>query len=193
MKQRLNFSIEAGRNFFKTLGRMSGSARAAKGFRSSPVYATTLVNLHVHERGSVVFPRDVRAEGLFSEREANLEELAWRRLPEHFQLQGERHDEQARILGGKLIRAALAVLHAPNYQVENASALSADWAHLPVPKNKEVFEKLTEFGEKISILLDPNRDAASVVESILGHDRTATLGPLRHFRTNSISTGFHSQ
>jgi Type ISP C-terminal specificity domain len=33
-----------------------------------PVYASELVNLHVHERGSVVFPRETRGEGLLGDR-----------------------------------------------------------------------------------------------------------------------------
>jgi hypothetical protein len=61
---------------------VSATCRAAAAIASAPVR-------------SVVFPRDVRVEGLFSEREANLEELVWRRLCEHFQLQGERQDEQS--------------------------------------------------------------------------------------------------
>jgi len=36
-----------------------------------PVYATELVNLHVHERGSVVFPRETRGDDLLSDRDAS--------------------------------------------------------------------------------------------------------------------------
>ncbi len=58
-----------------------------------PVYANELVNLHVHERGSVVFPRETRGEDLLADRDANLPEAAWRVLRDHFGLKGERRDE----------------------------------------------------------------------------------------------------
>ncbi len=141
-----------------------------------PVYSTTLVNLHVHERGSVVFPREINNEGLFTERDANIDENAWRKLREVLGLAGERRDQDARALVGKLFRLAFAILHTPAYQAEHASALSADWAHLPIPKDKSLLAQLVEAGELVARLLDANRDAQDIIETILGHDRAAAIG-----------------
>lgn len=67
-----------------------------KDSETRPIFATTLANLHVHERGSVVFPRETRGEGLLSDRDANLPEPTWRVLRDHFRLKGERRDKPAR-------------------------------------------------------------------------------------------------
>jgi hypothetical protein len=60
-----------------------------------------------------------------------------------------------------------------------SSALSADWAHLPIPKNIELFEKLVSRGEQITRLLDANRNADDALVAILGRERLAAIGPLR--------------
>jgi hypothetical protein len=85
----------------------------------------------------------------------------------------------ARDLVGKLFRVGFAVLHAPAYQAEHKSALSADWAHLPIPKDRNLFEELVRKGERITRLLDANRDARDVIEAALGQERAAALGPLK--------------
>ena len=144
-----------------------------------PVFSTTLPNLHVHERGSVVFPRETRGDDLLPDRDANIGEKTWRVLSAHFGLVGERRDTNARALVGKLFRIAFAVLHAPAYQAEHKSALSADWAHLPIPKDRDLFEKLVAAGELVTRLLDANRDAREVIEAVLGRERAALLGPLK--------------
>ncbi len=146
---------------------------------SRPVYSTELVNLHVHERGSVVFPREMRGDDLFDDREANIDELAWRSLRKHFGLSGERSDNTARKLVGNLFRCVFAILHAPAYQAEHASALGADWAHLPIPKKQHVLDRLIDVGQTVVRLLDAHRDAHDIVEAVLGHDCTSALGALR--------------
>lgn len=144
-----------------------------------PVFATTLANLHVHERGSVVFPRETRGDDLLSDRDANIGEKTWRILRAHFGLTGERRDADARTFVGKLFRVSFAILHAPAYQAEHKSALSADWAHLPIPKDRELFEGLVTTGEQVTRLLDANRDARDVIEAVLGRERAAAIGPLK--------------
>jgi hypothetical protein len=144
-----------------------------------PVYATELVNLHVHERGSVVFPRETRGDGLLTDRDANLPEPTWRVLRGHFGLKGERRDEAARALVGKLFRVVFAILHAPSYQAEHKSALSADWAHLPMPKDIRLFDRLVAAGEQVTRLLDADRDAGNVIKAVVGADRARALGPLK--------------
>lgn len=144
-----------------------------------PVFSTTLVNRHVHERGSAVFPRETRGDDLLSDRDANISEKTWRILRSHFGLSGERRDIEARAFVGKLFRVGFAILHAPAYQAEHKSALSADWAHLPVPKDAELLAALVGKGEQVTRLFDANRDARDVIEAIVGRERTASIGPMR--------------
>jgi hypothetical protein len=100
-------------------------------------------------------------------------------LSKHFGLSGLRRDTDARLFVGQLFRVGFAVLNAPAYQSEHKSALSADWAHIPIPKDHALFAQLVEKGEQVTRLLDANRDASDVIEAILGQARAAALGPLR--------------
>ena len=143
-----------------------------------PLFATTLANLHVHERGSVVFPRETVSYDLLAHRDANIAEPAWRVLRDHFGLSGERSGDDARALVGKLFRVAFATLHAPSYQSEHKSALSSDWAHLPIPKDADLLDKLVDAGEQVAHLLDANRDARDVIEVVLTPERAKLLGQL---------------
>jgi hypothetical protein len=144
-----------------------------------PVFSNELVNLHVHERGSVVFPRETRGEDLLADRDANIPEATWRVLREHFGLKGERRDDPARALTAKLFRVAFGILHAPSYQAEHKSALSADWAHLPIPKDVKLFDRVAAAGEQVTRLLDAARDASDVIRAVVGADRARALGPLK--------------
>ncbi|MBM3654087.1 MAG: helicase, partial [Alphaproteobacteria bacterium] len=150
-----------------------------KASETRPIYSSTLANLHVHERGSVVFPRETRGDDLLSDRDANVGEKTWRALRKHFRLKGERRDDDARDFVGKLFRVGFAILHAPAYQAEHKSALSADWAHLPIPKEGKLFARLVDKGEQVTRLLDANRDARDVIEAVLGREPAALLGPLK--------------
>ena len=42
-------------------------------------------------------------------------------------------------------------------------ALAADWAHIPIPKDSDLLERLVKAGEQVARLLDVNRDAGDVV------------------------------
>jgi len=154
-----------------------------------PVFATTLVNLHVHERGSVVIPRETRGEGLLDDRDANIPEPAWRVFRKHFGFSGERRDEEARKLAGRLLRVSLAVLHAPAYQADHRSALSADWAHVPIPKDGELFDHLSEAGDFVASLLDANADALAHIHSVLGEAHAAQLAQLHKQGGSAIQPG----
>jgi hypothetical protein len=96
-----------------------------------------------------------------------------------FRLSGERRDGDARGLAGRLLRIALAVLHAPAYQADHCSALSADWAHLPMPRDTALFDRLAEAGELVARLLDANSDARDQVFSVMGEERAAHLARFR--------------
>ena len=156
-----------------------------------PVFSRELLNYHVHERGSYVFPRETRGDDLLADRDANIREPTWRILRDHFGLIGERSEGAARAFVGKLFRVAFAVLHAPTYQAEHKSALSADWAHVPIPKDVKLFDRLAAAGEQVTRLLDAGRDAGDVIQAVVGADRARALGPLkridgRHVRPDDL-------
>ncbi|MER9682450.1 N-6 DNA methylase [Mesorhizobium sp. M0184] len=165
---------------------------------SRPVFSSTLTNRHVHERGSAILPREVQ-EGFSAERYANLSEAVWRALGVHFKLTEPtetarrftflRDSDVARDFVGRLFRVGFAILHAPAYQAEHKSALSADWAHLPIPKDPDLFEQLVAKGEQVTRLLDANRDARDVIDIVLGRERAALLGPLKRDDGSNLRPG----
>lgn len=150
-----------------------------KDSETRPLFSRTLANLHVHERGSVVFPRETKGDDLLSDRDANISEGSWRVLRSHFRLKGERRDPDARALVSKLFRVAFAILHAPSYQSEHKSALAADWAHLPIPKDADLLAQLVVAGNQVIRLLDADEDAAEILEEVIGAERRRTLGALK--------------
>lgn len=143
-----------------------------------PIFSSALPNLHVHERGSVVIPKEVVGTGLYSHRLANITESAWKAMRDHFGLEGRREDDPAREFVGKLFRAIFALLHSPQYQEDHKSALSADWAHPPIPRDAALFDELVEAGGKIVELLDAETDASPVFKDIL-EDMAKTIGPIQ--------------
>lgn len=146
---------------------------------SLPIFSTNLVNLHVHERGSVAFPRETVTTDLLAQRDANIAESAWQALRDHFGLAGDRADQDARGLVGRLFRLGFAVLYAPAYQAEHKSALASDWAHLPIPKNPVLLERAVSLGDQVARLLDASSDARETFEAVLGQERAKLLGQLR--------------
>ncbi|MCH8997065.1 MAG: N-6 DNA methylase [Proteobacteria bacterium] len=149
-----------------------------KASETRPVFATTLVNLHVHERGSVVIPRETRGDDLLADRDANLPEATWRIFRNQFGLSGHRRDKDARRFAGSLLRVVLAILHAPAYQTDHRSALSADWAHVPIPRDRTILDQAAVLGEQLASLMDAHRDAAETVIALLGQGRAATLAQI---------------
>lgn len=93
-------------------------------------------------------------------------------------LAGRREDDAAKAHVGRLLRVILALLHAPRYQDDHKSALSADWAHPPLPRNPALFAELAEAGDAVAALLDADADANDAVRAALG-DLTSHIGPLR--------------
>jgi hypothetical protein len=91
-------------------------------------------------------------------------------------------------LTGHLFRVAFAILHAPRYQAKHNSALSADWAHLPIPKDWEVFDRLVAAGEQVTRLLDAARDASDIVRAVVGADRARVLGSLKRIDGEQVRT-----
>lgn len=144
-----------------------------------PLISRTLVDLHAHDRGSVCFPRDSKAGALVSDRVANLAPSAWSTLRSTWGLGGERASPAARELVGQLFRCALALLHSPQFENDHRDALSHDWAHLAIPRDRKRFERLAALGDQIATLLDPLADAEATVESIVGAAAARKLGVLR--------------
>jgi hypothetical protein len=64
--------------------------------------------------------------------------------------------------------------------------LSADWAHLPVPKDGALLGRLTETGELLARLLDSSMDARDQVFSVLGEEHAAQLAQLRKHDGSAI-------
>jgi hypothetical protein len=57
--------------------------------------------------------------------------------------------------------------------------LATDWAHLPIPKDVKLFDRLVAAGEQVTRPLDAARDAGDVIRAVVGADRARALGPLK--------------
>lgn len=133
-----------------------------------PLLTSTLCDLHVHDRGTVCFPRQSKAMGLTR---ANLPAPAWETLRKSWKLASDLTDEPARDLVSGLFRLALAVMYAPSYESEHAEAIQSDWARVPIPREREVFDRLVVLGREVSVLLDPQQDAFAVIEKQLSRQQ----------------------
>jgi Type ISP C-terminal specificity domain len=54
-----------------------------------------------------------------------------------------------------LFHHAIAILHAPAYAAENASALRQDWPRVPLPAKRDALIKSADLGRQVAALLDP--------------------------------------
>jgi len=154
-----------------------------------PLLARTLVDLHVHDRGSVCLPREVRAGSLMTVPQANLSPSAWKNLAAAWGLSGNLSAEAARTLVGRLFRCALAIPHSPQYQQDHQDALAQDWVHLPIPKEAALLDRLVQAGDKIAVLLEPSADPEPVATGIVGADRLRKLGDLRRIDGAPVEVG----
>ena len=149
-----------------------------------PLFATTLVDLHVYDRGCVCFPRE-SAVGL-QERTANLSHKAWAVLKATWRLAGETESVTARRFVGELFRYMLAVMHAPQYQLDHADALAQDWAHVPLCKDRERFRAIARLGDSVAMLLDPQADAERQIERKLGAQVARALAQVACIRETPV-------
>ncbi|KAA0250333.1 MAG: helicase [Acidobacteria bacterium] len=188
---------EPRREFFASL---AGNAfmvvvpQARKVSETRPVLATTLVDLHHHDRGSVCFPRAVRdilvgRGDLFAATEmtthANLAKPVWSALKQVWKLRGDLHGADAVALVGRLFHLALCVLHAPSFEHENERALREGYANLPIPRKLESLAEAAELGEKVAVLLDPATPASKVIREVLGRD-AARVGAMHGFNKRKL-------
>ena len=138
---------------------------------SLPLLLSTAFDLHLHDRGSVCFPAEVRqdmpdSEGLFEYR-ANLVQCVWNSIKKEWGLEGDLFEAEALSFVREFCRMCLAICHAPNYQSEHKESLAQDWAHIPIPKSKPLFDSLAVCGDLLTSLLDPVKDATSALLNLL--------------------------
>ncbi|MCW5979747.1 MAG: hypothetical protein KIT09_16830 [Bryobacteraceae bacterium] len=153
-----------------------------------PVLLTTAFDLHLHDRGSVAFPAEVVTEAapegtLFAEqdrssqREANLAPCAWTVLKSVWNLKGGLPGRDARALSRALSRLCLVVCHAPSYQAEHKESLAQDWAHVPVPKSRQLLDEIAAAGDFLATLLNPAANPAKAIKEILDGDAKSLAVP----------------
>jgi hypothetical protein len=162
-----------------------------------PVLLRGLFDHHFHDRGSVGFPVEVEPgtsdAPLFDgeldgdqERRANLSPDFWQRVQERWGVDGGLESDTAKQFARDLFRACLAICHAPAYIEEHRQALGETWAHVPLPKSRDVLDDLVEAGDTVSILLDPLANPRSVLEEVLGDEKN-DLAVLKHQSGEAIN------
>lgn len=136
--------------------------------------------LHLHDRGSVGFPAEIHSvtterPTLFepvviadASTRANLLEPFWRAVCEYWGLAGGLEGEDAKSFIKKLFRVCLSLCHAPQYEEEHRESLGQDWAHVPIPRDRELFEELASTGDLIAILLNPLDESRTAIRSVIG-------------------------
>lgn len=155
-----------------------------------PLMTRTLVDLHLHDRGSVCFPRESAGGSGLHGRSANLAHQAWARLHKDWKLKvdSDMQAEGAKAFVGELFRYSLAVVHAPEYERDHADSIAQDWAHLPIAKDRTVFGDVVKIGADVAALLDPLVDAEQVVERILGKGVARTLAQITRSSGGAVTT-----
>ena len=146
---------------------------------SLPLISRTLVDLHVHDRGSVCFPLWTRSgAGLYASEGPNLAASAQATLKATWGTQDSEHYD-GRAMVARLFRASLAVMHAPQYQRDHGEALGSDWARIPIPRNHAEFLRLVALGDRVATLLDAGSDPEDVVKAVLGDRTSRMMGVVR--------------
>lgn len=145
-----------------------------------PMFGDGLFDLHVHDRGAVALPVEVKAalghEDLFSrhgeksERHANIAPTVWQSLARAWALSGGLDSKIAKTMARRLLRTCLAICHAPTYQQDHAEGLAQDFAHVPIPAARPLFERIADVGDDVAVLLNPLTDVSDVVARLLGKD-----------------------
>ncbi len=160
-----------------------------------PLLASTLVDLHLHDRGSVCFPQRVKTgavhggtlfENARAKVQANIAAPAWNALKTAWKLHGDVDGKDARILVHDLFRLVLAIVHTPQYEEDHRDGIAQDWAHLPIPKKRKVVDSLVEAGEKIAVLLDPEARAETAIRNLVG-DAARSIGVLAKVGTRRVA------
>ncbi|MEB2363890.1 MAG: N-6 DNA methylase [Bryobacterales bacterium] len=146
-----------------------------------PILLSTAFDLHLHDRGSVSFPAETMvgesmAGTLFDghdsapHRQSNLDPQVWAALKQAFGLKGDLSGKDARTLARGLARVCVALCHAPQYQSEHKESLAHDWAHVPIPKSRQLFQESAAAGEMLAVLLNPVASPSKALKIVLGGD-----------------------
>lgn len=154
---------------------------------AKPLFATTLLDLHVHDRGSVAIPPVVHAGTIDGVPTANLAPQLWSSIRNAWGLSGDLRSEAAQTTARQLVMICLAALHSPAYAAEHASALGADWARVPVPTEPAVAAEMAHLGAQVATLLDPEADAAHVLQSILPVETLRSAGSVQRRDGQSLA------
>jgi Type ISP C-terminal specificity domain/N-6 DNA Methylase len=128
------------------------AARALRKEASEPQYAvlTAIGSYHVIERASLFFP-----EHLNSPKRPNVSPAVEAFL-------------KARDWGVRdLFSHVAAILNAPAYRAENASAIALDWPRIPLPGDSKVMQFSSALGATLANLLDPEIPVPGVSTSTL--------------------------
>jgi hypothetical protein len=123
-----------------------------------PVVVRRHTTLHMIERGANLFPlllRPPEQDGLYTEKPdpsrligenlANISDAALGYLKTFKGVADHPH----------LFHHAIAILHAPEYAAENASALRQDWPRVPLPASRDDLVRSADLGRRVAALLDP--------------------------------------
>lgn len=148
-----------------------------------PLLTSVLADLHVHDRGSVCFPAriaparrlDLFESGDDDNRRPNIASEAWSAFKQVWKLKGDLAGSAAEALVLELFRAALALMHSPQYESDHRDGIAQDWAHLPIPKDRDLFRNLVEAGDSVALLLDSQSTPDGTVKRLI-NERGKTLG-----------------
>jgi type ISP restriction-modification system protein len=105
-----------------------------------------------------------------AQRQSNLAPEVWVAVKKTFGLKGDLFGKDARSLAREVTRVCLALCHAPQYQSEHKESLAHDWAHVPIPKSRELFDALNDSGEMLAVLLNPVANPSAALKLILGEE-----------------------
>jgi len=82
-----------------------------------------------------------------------------------------------RVKPGMLFYHSVAIMHAPNYRVENAATLRQDWPRIPLPNSGELLTASADLGRKIAALLDTENQVDTVTAGKL-RPELAAIAPI---------------
>ena len=153
--------------------------RARRVSESRPLVLSCLFDIPLHDWGSVGFPAEVNAAegpGFFAfgpterKRKANLATDVWNALRDAWSMQGDLTGGDATGLCRALFHYCLAISHAPTYEHEHKDSLAQDWPHIPICKDPRGFQEIATLGDRLAHLLNPQKDAGTVIQDRLGSE-----------------------
>jgi Type ISP C-terminal specificity domain/N-6 DNA Methylase len=156
-----------------------GIPQARRISESRPFVLSELFDLHLNDWGAVGFPAEINPEeesGLFGTpkdkqvRKANLRSEVWSKLRESWKLKGDVQSDEAKILCRALFRYSMAISHSPQYEEDHKDFLAQDWPHIPITRDKTLFEEAAKVGDQLGMMLDPFADASQILNTLVGGD-----------------------